>query len=806
MFFIFLKSAYRSLSKKKFYTIINVLGLAIGLTCAILIGLYVRHELSYDTYHKDHELIYRVESHFEIQGTDDLFAATAFPLARALAIEYPEIESFCRLMPMDNNLFIYGDQKFQFNDVYFADSSAFNMFSYEFLAGNPEKCLENPLTILLTQSMAEKIFGKEDPMNKQIQIGDGRTYTVTALIRDVPSNTHMKFNALTSMTSLIEVFGKENYYNLSPNAFWNIGFYSYIKLHKGSDISKIAGNLGFFYEKYINSVGKQINASFEMMFQPISRVHLYSKVGYDLPRGNLNNIYAFLAVAFFLLLIGCINYMNLATAYSGSRALEVGIRKVVGADKGSIQRQFLTESVLIAFLAFVLAFVAALAMIPLFRNLTGIPMEFSFKNNWIYLAAMFGISLLTGLISGSYPSFYLSSFLPVKVLKGNSMRNSKSFLRKLLVIVQFSISIILIIGTITVIRQLSFVRNTDLGFDDDNLLTMTVRDTSAVKNMSTILEEIKRNPNVINTGLSNSHPGEGYGIIVQRYETPDGTMAEKGINFLFVDQDYLKTMNVIIAKGRDFDSNNQTDYTEACIVNEACAEKLGWGDAALGKKLDFGADLDGTASLYTKVIGVVKDFNYLSLHNKVDPVVILLSTQPLRNISIRIKGENVNETLDYLKSIWQKFCPVYPFEYQFLDDSLQKQYLSEQKLGKMFTYLSFICIFIACLGLFGLAAYTAEQRTKEIGIRKVMGATIMNIVMSLSKEFLIWVIISNALAWPIAWYMMNKWLQNYAYHVEIPVSTYILSGIIALLIAIVTVCFRALKAAYANPIESLRYE
>ena len=806
MFKNYLKVALRNLLRNKFYTAINIIGLAIGLTCTILIGLYIQNELSYDKHHVKHKRIYRLESHFTIQESDDFFAATAFPLAVALKLEYPEVEEYARFTPMDNNLFEIDGKKFFEDNVYYADSTTFNVFTHKFISGSPEKALNEPYTMVLTKSFARRIFGDENPIGKVLATGYGLNMTVTGVIEDLPQNLHLKFEALCSMITLAEFFGHERYHSLESGSFWQIGHYSYILLKEGVDIQSILDKYPQFNEKYIKPVGDQINSKFQLMVQPLADVHLHSRVGYDQPTGNITYVYTFGIVAIFLLLIGCINYMNMATARSAKRAVEVGIRKVVGARRGLLQKQFLIESLLITLLALILAFIAIEFLLPAFNEISGRHLEVDISGNLLFYIGILGITIFVGIVSGSYPAFYLSSFIPVEVLKGKTGSRGKGALRKILVLLQFSISIIMIIGTVTVTQQLNFLRTKDLGFDEENIVVLTVRDTIGVQNLDVFKEELLKHPNILKVGKSSSIPGQGYGILVHRYETNDGTLAEKGINFVFVDNDYLDTMNMKIITGRDFDPELQTDIEESILINEKTAEVLGWGDDALGKRIQFGANLDGTANRETKVVGVVKDFHYTSLHNEVDPIVILLADSPLRNISLRIRGEDIINTLDFIEEKWNEFCPTFPFDFTFLDDSLNELYIAEQKIGEVFSYFSILCVFIACLGLFGLAAFTAEQRTKEIGIRKVMGASVSSIVIHLSKEFAKWVIIANIIAWPIAYLGLNKWLENFAYKVAITVFTFFLSGFIALVIALLTVSFQAVKAAVSNPVEALKYE
>ncbi len=803
----YIKIAIRNLSKKKFYTAINIIGLAIGLTCTILIGLFIKNELSYDKSHENYQRIYRLESHFTIKESDDYFAATAFPLAVALKVEYPEVEEYVRFSPMDNNLFEHDGAKFFEDNVYYTDSTIFKVFTHKFIIGSPEDALSGPNTMVLTESFAKKLFGNENPMGKVLATGYGFSFTITGVIEDVPHNCHLRFEALCSMITLADFFGHDRYHSLEPNAFWNIGFYSYILLKEGADIQNVLDQYPEFNEKYIKPIGDLINSKFYLMVQPLADVHLHSKLGYDLPTGNIAYVYTFGIVALFLLLIGCINYMNLATAQSSNRATEVGIRKVFGAGKGLLRRQFLVESLFITFLAFICAVLASELLLPVFNKLADRHMEMNFIGNLPFFLTIVGITVLVGLISGIYPAFFLSSFIPVEVLKSRYGKG-KGTLRKILVLLQFSISIIMIIGTLTVIKQLNYLRTKDLGFQDENVVVLTVRDTTGVRNLDAFKDELVKHPQILKAGKSTSIPGQPYGIIVQRYETDDKTMAEKGMNFVFVDHDYLDVMNMIVIEGRDFDPNLQSDLEESVLINEATVRKTGWENNAnaIEKKIHFGADLDGSAVRETKVIGVIKDFHYVSLHNEVDPILILLADFPMRNISLRIKGDNIHETLDYIEQKWNEFCPTFPFDFLFLDESLNELYTAEQKIGKVFTYFSILCIFIACLGLFGLAAYTTEQRTKEIGIRKVMGATTSNIVLILSKEFTKWVLLANIIAWPIAYLALNKWLENFAYRVNLTIPLFILAGLSALIIAFLTISFRAVKAASSNPADALKYE
>lgn len=804
----FIKIAYRNLIRNKFYSTINILGLAIGLACTILIGLYIQNELSYDKYHEKHKRIYRLESSFHIQESNDLFAATALPLAPALKLEIPGVEEFARFRFMDNDLFNYEGKKFFEENVYYADSTTFKVFTHKFIKGDPDTSLLEPNTMVLTESFAKRIFGDADPMGEYISTGYGFGFTVTGIIEDVPESSHLKFEALCSMITLAQFYGREQFLSLDGNLFWNIGFYSYIMLKEGSDIQEVTDNWPTIYDKYMKPLGDQINASFDLMVQPLADVHLKSKLTYDLPTGNIGYVYTFGVIALFLLLLACINYMNLATARSANRTMEVGMRKVVGAQKAALQKQFLIESLFVTFISLTIAVVAVELVLPVFNEFSGKALQLNILKNYDYLLAALGITALVGIISGSYPSFYLSSFIPVDVLKGGRKKSGKGILRKVLVFLQFSISIIMIIGTFVVGIQLKYMRSKDMGFNDENIVVLTVRDTTAVQNLPAFKAALAEHSNVLGAGTSSSVPGSGVGIIVQRVETNDGEMTEKGVNFVFADKDYLDVMDMKIIQGRNYDENLTTDSEESILINDAMINAMGWGDDVLGKRIQFGANPEGDEPEPRKVIGVVKDFHYVSLHNEVDPLLILLSDRPLQNISLKIRGEDIQNTLKFLEEKWDEYSPSFPFNFTFLNESLNEQYEAEQKTGKLFSFFSLLCVFIAGLGLLGLASFTAEQRTKEIGVRKVLGASVSNIVILLAKEFTKWVLYANVIAWPAAYIFLNKWLENFAYRINVTDYLYIfvISGIIAFFIAIFTVIFQAVRSAVSNPVESLKYE
>jgi len=802
----YLKIAYRHIARNKFYSAINIIGLAIGITCALLIGLYVQHQYSYDSFHKDSDRIYRVESMFTVQGKLDKFALTAFPLVHTMKAEIPEIEEATRLQFMQNRLFKHGENNIYEDDAYLADSTFFDIFSYEFIHGDPKTALSEPFTAVLTESFADKLFGDIHPIGETIVGGNGLTFRVTGVIEDVPDNSHVQFQLLTSMTTLRELIGVEQYNSTATNGFWNISVYSYIRLNDKTNPQAVMDKFQQFYDKYMKELGDRINTSMTIRLTPVRDTHFIGDLQYDFPTGNTSYTLIFIFVAIFILLIACINYMNLATARSMNRAREVGIRKVAGAPKGLLIRQFLSESVFLSFISLIIAVIAAYILIPTFSHISGVDISFNIGQNPLLLIYILIATIIVGLISGSYPSFYLSSFKPVTVLKGKLKSGKGSGgLRKVLVLIQFSITIIMLIGTFAVSNQLSYIQKKDLGFDKEDVLVLTLQDTSAVRNMEAVRDAMGNHPDILSSAITTSVPGRMTGKLIMRVEAEDG-FTEKPLNLFVTDTKFIDLMGMEIVEGRNFSDSLATDREKAVIINEAAAKEMNWSDGALGKRIYLGLRDDGTAFFSGEVVGVVKDFNYQSLHNKVAPITIFTTDFPKTSVVIKYNPENIQDVLTYVRETWQDFMPEFPFEYEFLDDVLNEFYIPEQKLAKIFTIFAVISILIACLGLFGLASYTTEQRTREIGIRKVLGATSQTIVMLLSKTFTKWVLLANIIAWPVAYFALKSWLENFAYRTQLSVLTFILSGLIALAIAILTVLYQSLKASRTNPSITLKYE
>lgn len=817
----YLKSAIRNIVRNKFYSFINIIGLALGFTVTMIILMYNSEELSYDKHNDKYERIYRLESHFTIAGKDDLFAITSFPLGPAFKLEYPEVEEFVRLFGGDGLLIRIGENEYYEDRLFWADSSLFDVFTHEFIYGVPKTALNEPNSCVINESMSKKYFGNNNPMGEIIKGADNIAFKITGVIKDQPNNTHLKYNGLFSMATLSERTGRDRFNSFDAGAFWNITPNTYVLLKENASMEAILEKAPAFYEKYMKSLGDQINANFRTMATPLADIHLTSKLKNDQPTGNMSYVIIFSIIAGFILVIAAINYMNMATARSAKRAKEVGLRKVMGAVRSQLMRQFLSESVILSVIAFIIAVGTVFLILPDFNEIAGKSLEFGIQSMDIIVSA-FVIAIVVGVISGSYPSFYLSSFLPVKVLKGKvGVGRTGGLLRKILVVFQFVISIAMIIGTIVITKQLSYLRNNDLGFQKENLIISTVQsDTSFLKKFPVFREELLQNPNIIDLATSQGYPGNVNSIIVMKVEQQmelsgsDSTansagnpMIEETLNLLFMDYDFLNVYGIELLEGRNFSKEMGTDLLEGVIVNEALVKELGWGDNPIGKRIDFGIQLDGSATRATKVIGVVKDFHYRSMHNAVEPITMFLSPSPQNALSIRIAEDNQQQTLQFIEDKWNEFGAKNPFDYDFLEATMDEMYQAEDNIGKIFRIASFTSIFIALLGLLGLSSFIAEQRTHEIGIRKVVGASVGEILMLLYKEFIILIMIAFVISSPLAWWGLNNWLTtNFVYSVSMGWLTFLASGLIAVFIGILTISYHIYNAATSNPVEAIKHE
>ena len=801
MFKNYFKIALRNIRRHKTYSFINIIGLAIGMACCILILLYVQDELSYDSYHANADHIYRLVAQGKSSGGEERRnAAIGAPIAKIFSNALPEIRKAARLYSEDRVLVKNGEKKFFEERFFFADPDIFDVFSFSFIRGDSQTALDAPYSVIITESIAQRYFNEDDPIGKSVIVNNEHTFNITAVIQDVPSNSHFKFDFLAPLRTLADLHGER--FLTHPGY---LSFYSYLLLEEETNPAELEQKFHVMLTQYL---GEQAASMRSFHLQPLKSIHLHSKIGSEIEvNGEISYIYIYSAIAFFILLIASFNFMNLSTARSARRAKEVGMRKVLGAFRLQLVKQFLGESVILSFLSLFLATILAELSLRVFNSLTGKELALNYFGNIGIFLGLVGIVLIVGIIAGLYPALFLSRFNPVRTLKGKLGTGGKSgSFRRFLVVAQFAISIILITGTIIIQNQLNYMRNRNLGFNKEQVVVIPVNDPGISQAYESIKTEFRQSPSVINATASSSVPGKPFMTITYRIEAPPESEHPKFITY-FVDYDFLDTLGIELAAGRNFSKEFATDESSAFILNETAVRKLGWDDP-LNKQIIWPSSLLRRDAIVKtgRVIGVVKDFNVTSLHQVIEPVILHIRPKNFHGISARIRTENVPETLAFLKEKTTKFSPLFPFEYSFLDDDFDKLYRADKKVGQLVGIFSSLTIFVACLGLFGLASFTAEQRTKEIGIRKVLGSSISGIILLLSKEFLKWILVANIIAWPIAWYLSKNWMQNFAYRSSIGFWIFLLSGSLALIIAFLTISYQSIKAALANPIDSLRYE
>ena len=798
MFRNYLRVTLNNLKKHKSFSLINILGLAIGLACVILITSYVFHELSYDKYHEKADRIYRLRSDLKISGEHLDIPKTSPPMAQYLVENYPEVLNAVRFIPISRMPVRYQNRLFSEDHIFFADNSVFDIFTFPFSAGDSETALKTANSAVLTEALAEKYFGSDDPIGKVLNINNEYDFTITGVLKNIPKNSHFVFDMLCSFETLAQTESGQ------MRNWLSINYYTYILLQDGSDFKLLEQKLPEMIEKNVGGLLKAIKGEMAVYLQPLTSIHLHSNLMQELSgNSSIVYIYIFVAIAVFILAIACINFMNLSTARSANRAKEVGLRKVMGANRSAIINQFLGESIFFCLISLVLALVLVELSLPFFKSLSGIDLNIGYlEHSWI-IPVLIGLAVMTGVIAGVYPAFFLSSFHPVWVIKGIFKAGAGSIrFRSVLVVFQFFISVFLIIVTIGIFNQLHFMKNKRLGFNKEQIIVISISDESTLDSLQPLKEELKKNDSILSVSASSHIPGqttyvnpfipEGFSLQDMQY------MGE-----LYVDQDFLQTLGIELAEGRNFSPDLQTDTQNSVIINETAAYKFGWKDP-IGKTI---GDVSASGTIKEKtVIGVVKDFHIESLHKKVIPLYIGYTTHALNVLAVRIKPERISETISFIEKKMDQFDPNRPFDYSFLDDSFDSQYRSEEQLSRVFSYFTILAIFIACLGLLGLASYAAEQKTKEIGIRKVLGASVPDIMILLSTQFAKWILIANFLAWPIAYYSLYKWLQGFAYRINITFAAFILSALISFGIALFTILYQTTRAAAADPIRSLRYE
>lgn len=784
----YFKIALRNLQRHKAFSLLNISGLAIGMSCSIFILLWVQNELSYDRFNTNAEHIYRLNSSAE----DFKTAVSPAGMGAGLQSEMPEIKSTVRVSKPSTELLSVGTKKFEEKNIFYADSNFLQMFSFKLLKGNRNTTLQNPDGILITENMAKKYFGNEDAIGKIIRKNNNENLVVTGVLANVPSNSHLQFDFLLPMSSI-----ESTNDDLKNKTWGSFNFYTYIQLNKNFDvtpanITKLNERIKEIYKTHL----LQVKVDFHL--QPLTSIHLHSDLQIDLPgKGNIQYVNIFFIVALFILLVACINFMNLSTARSERRAKEVGLRKVVGASRGQLIRQFLGESLIISFLSLVIAVGIVWSLLPAFNHLADKNLSFDLLNGKLLLM-LIAIALFTGIMSGLYPALFLSGFKPITVLKGKLKIGSGNLLfRNGLVVTQFAVSIILLVGTAVVYQQLNFLKNKNLGFDKSNLLYMHMTGDLWSKQQA-LKSGLQQNPYTQDFSIISNLPTELVsGTIDVQWEGKD-PQSQVVVPSMDVDENFIKTFQMKMLAGRSF-SKSFTGDSSNYILNETAMHLMGMNiNNAVGKSISF----DGTKG---NVIGVVKDFNFKRLQYAIDPLVLRFNKWG-GYVVVRAHPGNTEATINALEKISRELNPAYPFDYSFLDGDLNNLYKGEQKMGNIFNLFAILAIFISCIGLYGLSAFMAEQRTKEIGVRKVLGASVFSIVYLLSGKFTRLIVIAMVIAIPVSGWAINSWLKGFAYRINISWIIFLVACVTALLIALLTVSYESVKAAIANPVDSLRSE
>jgi putative ABC transport system permease protein len=801
----YFKIALRNMFRNKLYSLINLTGLAIGLAACLMIWLWVQDEMSYDRFHTNADRIYRVERKFDYKDMHGQAPITSGPYGPALVNDYPEIENYVR---MDRNELSIKDHRnlFHKQQIVVADNSIFEIFDFHLESGDPKTALTQPKSMVLTRENALKYLGTADAIGKSLTVdwrGIMADFQVTGILEEVPPNSHVQFDVLASISS----------YPPEELSFWFNNFlYTYVLLREGVSPDEAEKKFSGFLTKYMGEditkvLGPEtdINAVFQLKLYPLLDIHLYPAGEFEIePQGSISSIYVFSAIALLILIIACINFMNLSTARASKRAREVGIRKTVGAHRRQLRGQFLGESVLLAFMALILAFLLIRLFIPVFNSISGkfLSMGMLFQvSNWIILI---GIALAAGLLAGLYPAFYLTRFDPARVLKGGVQSGTgKSIFRRSMAVIQFVISITLIIGTLIIFKQMDYIQKKSLGFDKENVIILSAESKTIRQNIEAFRNTLTQDPRIKSVAVSSNVPGSAM-FSDTTYKRPDSDDVFPLI-FMNTDYEFADTYGFEITHGRAFSKEFSTDIDGAIMLNEAAAREIGYmPEEAVGKKLLRFLSVDEFKEL--TIVGVVKDFHFKSLHRIIEPFLLALDPQNFDTISVRVMPGDIRGTIGFIQQKWGEIFPGEQFEYSFLNSRIDLLYKSESRMRSIFLIFSVLSIFVACLGLFGLAAFTAEERTKEIGVRKVLGASTANILLLLSKEFSKWVLFANLIAWPVAYYIMHRWMQNFAYQTRIGLWPFFVSALLALIIALFTVSYQSVRAALADPVDCLRYE
>ncbi len=786
----YLKTGLRNLLRNPLYTLINVIGLTIGITCSLLILIFIKHEFSFDRFHENKDNLQRIV--FEMvtpEGGTSTPQMTA-PVGPAMVETFPEVVRSTRFSARIDGYFSYQEKAYREEGLFYADSSLFEMFSFELLAGDPHTALTEPYSVVLSQETAMRIFGDKDPLGEMVRWNNRDDLLITGVVEAPPANSHLQFSSLISFSS--------RYEDRRHHMDWNGGmqYYHYVELVPGADAAALAEKFPDFMYKNINRLFESHGVSINASLQPIEKIHLRSGfVGEIGPTGSMANIYIYAAIAIFVLFIACINFMNLTTAMATKRAKEVGLRKVFGAARTNLVRQFLGESIVMSLIGLVIALILIEILLPVFGTMVSRELELY---QWSNLDLMIGIPiliLLVGILAGSYPAFYLSAFKPVSVLKG-LFKGQKSFsgVRNSLVLIQFAISIVLIICTLVIYAQLGFIRSKDMGFNQDNILVLNFTSESFKQKYEQLKDDLSGIPDVISSSATSQVPGEGF---TSNGYVPEGYDRSIMFNKVAVDFDYIRTIGLQVTDGRAFSEDITTDR-EAYLINEALARQLDWA-YPVGKTINRGKD--------HTVIGVVKDFHFAPVHQEIGSLIFDMRPYlGYDHLLVRFRTANLAGLISDIQQAWRKIDPNEPFEYHFMDDVFDSAYRTEQRMSSMLLYFAILAIVIACMGLFGLALFNTEQRTREIGVRKVFGSSVTGVVFLISSKFSRWVLLANILAWPVAFLIVRKYMQMYAYKINLPVWIFFLAAAGVYLIAILTISLQSYRAGVSNPGDALRYE
>lgn len=790
MFKNYLKVTLRSLRRQGGYTALNIIGLTVGIASSLFILLYVFYETSFDDYHEKADRIYRISSQIAEPDNSFRWASSQLPLGHMLKQEYAEVEQYVRYIPNGRTRLEKDQINYFEENVYYADSTVFDVFDYEFTAGDKETALDKPNAVILNESVAQKIFKGTNPIGEILKTDGDRNLEVTGVFKDMPDNSHIMVDVMISAQTVI------------PAGVGNWGgfnIFTYVLLQPNVTPTAFQPKLDEILTKHVDVIFDRMGIKVQYEMLPLQDIHLTSDFeGEPVPVGSMDYVYIFSGVGLFLIIIACINYMNLATARSARRAMEVGIRKVMGANRGGLVGQFLSESVVITFISMVLSVAIVILIVPGMNNMLGTSLSAENLLDTNIIISLLLILVVTGVLGGAYPAFFLSSFKPVDVMKGGGSKTGGKLLRVSLVTVQFAISIFMLIGTLVIHNQMEYVRNKDLGFDKEQVLQISLNNPQSRNQWPVLQNRLLQSPNVSVVATGSTTPGTGTGKLIFSIENADGVMEEKGLDNYRVDYDFFPALGIEFAAGRNFSREYPSDSSRAVIVNQAMVERMGW-ENPLGRRVQVTND-----SIPSLVVGVVENFHQQSLYDPIQPLMFL----PARNngsAMIKLQG-NITEAIASVRSVWEEVFPTLPFEFTFLDENFMEQYETDQLRGKLFLGFSMMTVLIACLGLLGLASYTAEQRAKEMSIRKVLGARTQGIIGLLVRDFVKLVLIAAVPASVAAWYFGEGWLKSFEFHYEIGASVFIIVIVATVLVTMLTTGYHALRSATANPAERLKYE